>query len=157
MPFAIDGDFVHKPLPVWSPDDPPPPLEVDVPTLLVCSDRAGAFISPSSGTIHSHVSWIETSAEFNALVSLGLTQQSVTVGNMKGIRLLGAVPTGWTASDFHAVMGLQGPKGDTGATGPAGPKGVDGAPGATGPQGAAGPQGPPYQGAISGTFTGQTT
>jgi hypothetical protein len=53
-------------------------------------------------------------------------------GDMGGVRIIGDIPPGWSASDFRQVAGDRGP---------AGPPGMPGAAGARGPAGPAGPKG----------------
>lgn len=114
---------------------PNPPGGTDMPTLLEISGVV-TFISPSSGPTHSHASWIWEQAELQNWKSINTPTVAVTRSQLKGIRLFGEIPTGFTAADFYAVIG---------ATGPAGPKGDTGAKGSdgvTGPKGDSGPPGP---------------
>lgn len=120
---SSDANVTLRPTEFWFPNETFHPQETDMPTLLQCTDAYACFISPSSGTVHSDVSWVRNGAEVQAFQAAGVPTQAVTVEQLRHSLLHGPTPVGdvidWSAPGrFREVCGEKGDKGDRGDPGP---------------------------------------
>jgi hypothetical protein len=130
---SIDENIAFRPFATWFPGAPTVQEDTVLTLINVPGDPAwfvGEQTTPPDGRPVVLQCWhVQAEAELNDLKARGVPTLSLSRADVAGIRLLGAVPPGWSASEFRAVAGAQGPKGDPG------PAGRDGAPGVPGAKG----------------------
>lgn len=138
---AIDENVAFRPFATWLPGAPTVQEDTMIAVLIVDGAPAvfiGEAVTMRSGRVRVLSAWHladrdgepgSGEAEMKEWLADGADTIHITRADMGNVRLLGAVPPGWSASEFRAVAGEQGPKGDPG---PAGRDGAQGVPGAKG-------------------------